>query len=307
MITDFTSQDVPDQSEKTFFITGANTGIGFEAAKAIAGKGGRVLLGCRNRDKGQAALSRIADAHQGADIALVDIDLGDLASVTQAAQIVAREPRLDVLINNAGVMMNPRTITKDGFESQFGVNHLGHFALTSLLLSKLESTPDSRVVVVSSIGHRRGNINFDDINAEYSYSPQHRYYQSKLANLLFTYELDRRLRARESSTIAAAVHPGGADTDLMRHVVKGFRGRLLRLLTPLVRLIGNTAETGAWPTLLGATAPDVEGGQYFGPSRFGEASGPAHQVDSTDRSKNPALAKQLWDLSIEMTGIDPGI
>jgi hypothetical protein len=121
------------------------------------------------------------------------------------------------------------------------------------------------------------------------------------------YELDRRLRAREPSTIAVAVHPGGADTDLMRHVVTGFRGRLLRLLMPLIRLIGNTAETGAWPTLLGATAPGVQGGQYFGPSRFGETSGPAQQVDSTDRSKNPALAKQLWDLSIEMTGVDPGI
>jgi NAD(P)-dependent dehydrogenase (short-subunit alcohol dehydrogenase family) len=272
MITNFTGKDVPDQSGKTFFITGANTGIGFEAAKVLVGKGGRVLLGCRNPGKGQEALTRIADAHPGADIELVSIDLADLASVTRAAEIVAQEPKLDVLINNAGIMMNPKTITKDGFESQFGVNHLGHFALTGLLLPKLEATPESRIVIVSSTGHRRGDIDFDDINATKSYSPQQRYYQSKLANLLHMYELDRRLRAKASSTISVAVHPGVADTELPRYLTSGFQVRLLRMLMPLIRLFANSAETGAWPTLLGATAPGVEGGQYFGPSRFGEWS-----------------------------------
>jgi NAD(P)-dependent dehydrogenase (short-subunit alcohol dehydrogenase family) len=306
MITDFTAADVPDQTGRTFFVSGANTGIGFEAAKVIASRGGRVLLGCRNPDKGEAALVRIADAHPGADIALVDLDLADLASVTEAAGIVAREPRLDVLINNAGIMMNPKTLTKDGFESQFGVNHLGHFALTGLLLPKLEATPDARIVIVSSIGHRRGEIVWDDINAYNSYSPQQRYYQSKLANLLHMYELDRRLRAKQSSTIAVAVHPGGADTELSRHLT-GVRWQLMRMVMPLLRPIVNTAETGAWPTLLGATEPGVEGGQYFGPGRFGEASGPAKQVNSTDMSKDAGLAKRLWDLSIEMTGVDPGL
>jgi NAD(P)-dependent dehydrogenase (short-subunit alcohol dehydrogenase family) len=308
MITDFTAADVPDQSGKTFFVTGANTGIGFEAAKVFAGKGGRVLLGCRNPKKGDAALARIAEAHPGADVSLVQIDLSDLASVRAAAEVVAREPRLDVLVNNAGVMWNPKTITADGFESQFGVNHLGHFALTGLLLPLLEATPNSRVVTVSSTGHRLGNgdIYWDDINADREYHPRKRYYASKLANLLFTYELDRRLRGRGASTIAVAVHPGGSDTELNRYVT-GFTGVMTRAMTPLMRPIMNTAEQGAWPTELAATAAGDEGGQYFGPGNWREMSGPARQVDSSGASKDEAKAKRLWDLSIQMTGVDPGL
>jgi NAD(P)-dependent dehydrogenase (short-subunit alcohol dehydrogenase family) len=308
MITDFTAADVPDQSGKTFFVTGANTGIGFEAAKVFAGKGGRVLLGCRNPLKGQDALERIADVHPGADISLVDIDLADLSSVRGAADRVAREPRLDVLVNNAGVMWNPKTMTKDGFESQFGINHLGHFALTGLLLATLQATPGSRIVTVSSNGHRQGNqdIYWDDISADEEYHPRRRYYASKLANLLFTYELDRRLRAKDSSTIAVAAHPGGSDTELTRYVT-GFTGMMSRAIMPIVRPLMNTAEQGAWPTELAATAPGVEGGQYFGPGGRMEMSGPARQVDSSDASRDPDKAKRLWDLSIEMTGVDPGL
>ena len=308
MITDHTATDVPDQSGKTFFITGANTGIGFEAAKVFAGKGARVLLGSRSTAKGQAALAKITEAHPSADVELVEIDLADLASVRTAAEIVGGEPRLDVLVNNAGVMWNPKTITKDGFESQFGINHLGHFALTGLLLPKLEATPDSRIVTVSSNGHRFGNgdLFWDDINADDDYHPRTRYYASKLANLLFTYELDRRLTAKGSSTIAVAVHPGASDTELGRYVT-GVFGTVMRAMTPLVRAFMNTAEEGAWPTELAATAPGVQGGQYFGPSRFRETSGPAQQVDSSPESKNPEKAKRLWDLSVEMTGVDPGI
>ena len=308
MINNFTAADVPDQSGKTIFVTGANTGIGFEAAKVLAGKGARVLLGCRSIEKGKAALTRIADAYPGADVELVEIDLADLDSVRKAAEVVAREPRLDVLVNNAGVMWNPRTITKDGFESQFGVNHLGHFALTGLLLPKLEATPHSRIVTVSSTGHRLGNgdLFWDDINADEDYHPRRRYYASKLANLLFTYELDRRLQAKGSSTIAVAVHPGGSDTELARYVT-GPMGLLTRLMTPLMRPFMNTAEEGAWPTELAATAAGVEGGQYFGPSRYREMSGPARQVDSSEASKDLGKAKRLWDLSIEMTGVDPGL
>ena len=307
-ITNFTSADVPDQSGKTFFITGANTGIGFEAAKVFAGKGGRVLLGCRNPEKGEDALARIADAHPGADITLVQIDLSDLASVRAAAEVVARESRLDVLVNNAGVMWNPKTITSDGFESQFGINHLGHFALTGLLLPTLEATPDGRIVMVSSGGHRRGNgdLFWDDINADEEYHPRKRYYASKLANLLFTYELDRRLRAKNLSIIAVAVHPGGSDTELVRYVT-GFTGMMTRAMMPVLRPFLNTAEQGAWPTELGATAPGVEGGQYFGPGGRMEMAGPAKQVDSSDESKDEAKARRLWDLSVEMTGVDPGI
>ena len=308
MVADFTSTDVPDQSGRTFLITGANTGIGFEAAKVFAGKGGRVLLGCRNPEKGKEALARIAEAYRAADIALVQIDLSDLASVQAAAEVVAREPRLDVLVNNAGVMWNPKTITSDGFESQFGVNHLGHFALTGLLLPLLEATPNSRVVTVSSTGHRLGDgdIYWDDINADQEYHPRRRYYASKLANLLFTYELDRRLRGKDSSTIAVAVHPGGSDTELNRYVT-GFTGVMTRAMTPLMRPIMNTAEQGAWSTELAATAAGVEGGQYFGPGNWREMSGPARQVDSSDASKDEAKAKRLWDLSIKMTGVDPAI
>ncbi len=308
MITNFTDKDVPDQSGKTFFITGANTGIGFEAAKVFAARGARVLLGCRNPEKGEAALARIADAHPGADVELVEIDLSDLASVRKAAEVVAQEPRLDVLVNNAGVMWNPKTITKDGFESQFGINHLGHFALTGLLLPRLENTPESRVVTVSSTGHRMGNgdLFWDDINADEEYHPRRRYYASKLANLLFTYELDRRLRAKESATIAVAVHPGASDTELSRYV-SGPMGVFTRLATPVLRWFMNTAAEGAWPTELAAAARDVESGQYFGPGGRGEMSGPARQVDSSDASKDPEKAKRLWDLSIEMTGVDPGV
>jgi len=308
MIQNFTSADVPDQSGKTFFVTGANTGIGFEAAKLFAGKGGRVLLGCRNPVKGEDALARIADVHPAVDVTLVEIDLSDLTSVRAAAEVVAREPRLDVLVNNAGVMWNPKTITKDGFESQFGINHLGHFALTGLLLPILEATPDSRIVTVSSGGHRQGNgdLFWDDINAHVEYHPRKRYYASKLANLLFTYELDRRLRAKDSSTIAVAAHPGGSDTELTRYVT-GVTGVMARALMPIVRPLLNTAEQGAWPTELAATAAGVEGGQYFGPGGRMEMAGPAQQVDSSDASKDEAKAQRLWDLSIEMTGVDPGL
>ncbi len=304
MIKNFTQDDVPHQNGKTFLVTGANTGIGFEAAKVFAGKGARVLLGCRNAEKGNDAVDRIVAAHPAADMRLIDLDLADLASVRYAAEQVAAEPRIDVLVNNAGVMWNPKTLTADGFESQFGVNHLGHFALTGLLLPLLEATPKSRIVTVSSSGHRlgRGEIFFDDINADADYHPRKRYYASKLANLLFTYELDRRLRAKGSSTIAVAVHPGGSSTELARHLSKPL-AFAWKSMGPLV----NSAEAGAWPTELAATAPGVAGGQYFGPSRLGELSGPAKQVGSSKASRDVDKAKRLWDLSIEMTGVDPGL
>jgi NAD(P)-dependent dehydrogenase (short-subunit alcohol dehydrogenase family) len=302
MITNFTAADVPSQEGKTFFITGANTGLGFETALVLAERGARVLLGCRNRAKADEALARLKADHPDADATIVDIDLGDLASVRAGAAVVAEEPRLDGLINNAGIMMPPRQLTKDGFESQFGVNHLGPFALTGLLLPTLLATPGSRVVSTSSNAHKAGAIEFDDIAAEKKYSSLGRYGQSKLANLLFAYELDRRLRAKGSSTISVAVHPGAADTELARFL-PGFA----RMLVPVMRPFMNTAAQGAWPTLAGATAPEVQGGQYFGPKGIGEMGGPAKQVDSNAKSKDEAVARRLWDLSIEMTGVDPGI
>ena len=300
MISNFTAADVPAQQGRTFLITGANTGIGYEAAKVLAERGARVLLGCRSPARAEAAVENIRAAHPAADLGIVALDLGDLASVRQAAEAVAAEPRLDGLLNNAGIMRAPYRLTNDGFESQFGVNHLGHFALTGLLLPTLEQTAGSRIVVTSSVGHRRGQILFDDINAVERYNAMERYYMSKLANLLFMYELDRRLRAKGSGTIAVGVHPGISKTDLMRHMPS-----LTRVMfSPLMFLLSSPAE-GAWSTLLGATASGVEGGQYFGPGKRFEWVGPAKQVDSTDLSKDPALAKRLWDLSVELTGVDP--
>ena len=230
----FTAADVPDQTGKTVFITGANTGLGYEAAKVLAGMGARVLIGCRSRDKAQQARSKIMAQHPAADVAVVELDLGSLDSVKKAAAVVAKEPRLDVLINNAGIMIPPYELTREGFESQFGVNHLGPFALTALLLDKLRSTPDSRVVSTSSIAHKQGKIYFDDINAEQRYNAVVRYAQSKLANLYFTYELQRRLAAAGDNTISVAAHPGIATTELSRYLP-----RALVMLTPLFQPLFN--------------------------------------------------------------------
>jgi len=298
----FTAADVPDQTGKTIFITGANTGLGYEAAKTLAGKGARVLIGCRSKDKARQARDKILGEYSAADVAVVELDLSSLASVKKAAAVVAREPRLDVLINNAGIMIPPYELTRDGFESQFGVNHLGPFALTGLLLDKLRATPDARVVSTASIAHKRGKIHFDDINAERGYNPMVRYAQSKIANLYFAYELQRRLSAAGATTISVAAHPGIANTELTRYMP-----RALRLLTPLFSTLFNNAAQGAWPTLCAATLPGVQGGDYYGPCKRQETAGPAVKVESNRRSHDLAVARRLWDLSIEMTGVDPGL
>ena len=302
MTTGFTDRDVPDQSGRTVLVTGANTGIGFETAKVLAGRGGRVLMGCRSHNRAHAAMARIVDAVPDADLEFVPLDQGDLESVRAAADIVAGEPRLDLLVNNAGIMVPPRELTVDGFESQFGVNHLGTFALTAHLLAKLGEQTGGRVVVTSSLAHRTGEIFFDDLDAAKIYRAQRRYQQSKLANLLFMYELDRRLAAVGSETISVGCHPGLADTDLVRHMPSA-----LGLVAPFLRPFFNSPAAGAWPTLMAATAPDVSGGDYFGPSRRMETAGPARKVGATSRSRDPELAARLWDVSIEMTGVDPGI
>lgn len=298
----FTAVDTPDQSGKTIFITGANTGLGYAAATVLAGKGARILLGCRSRDKARQAREKILAEHPAADVAVVELDLGNLASVRKAAKEVAREPRLDVLINNAGIMIPPYELTRDGFESQFGVNHLGPFALTGLLLDKLRATPNARVVSTASIAHKRGKIHFDDINAERGYNAMVRYAQSKIANLYFAYELQRRLSAVGGDTLSVAAHPGIADTELSRYIP-----RSLMLLAPLFRPLFNTAAQGAWPTLCAATAPEVQGGEYYGPGRRNQTAGPAIRVESNRRSHDKDVARKLWELSVEMTGVNPGV
>lgn len=300
MSAHFTESSVPDQTGRTVLITGANTGIGYEAARVLAGRGARVLLGCRSDHKARDARDRILALHPKADVETVSLDLGSLGSVRVAAAEVDHEPRLDLLINNAGIMIPPREETAEGFESQFGVNHLGHFALTGLLLPRLLATPSSRIVTVSSGAHKFGKIDFDDVHARKRYSRQARYGMSKLANLLFTHELQRRLAARDEDTIAVACHPGVSDTELSRY----FPGWVV-LFSPVLRLFSQPPAEGALPTLRAATDPGVEGGEYYGPSGRMEMVGPPVRVRANALSRDPALAKRLWDLSIELTGVDP--
>lgn len=297
----FTAADVPDQSGKTIIVTGANTGIGFEAAKVLAAKGARVLLACRSQAKADAAIAQIRNAAPGADLAFLPLDQADLASVRAAADLAAREPRIDVLLNNAGVMFPPLMRTAQGFELQFGVNHLATFALTALLLPKLAETPGARVVVTASLAHQRGNIAWDDLNAERSYSRSQRYADSKLANLLFVQELDRRLRGAGSGVMAIACHPGVAKTELGRHT-----GALRPLFAPVGWFL-NTAAMGAWPALQAATDPAAKPGGYYGSQGWKEMRGVSGEATRTATAQDPQLARRLWEVSAEMTGIDPGI
>ena len=299
-ISNFTDKDVPDQSGRVFFVTGANSGLGYQAAKLLAGRGARVLLGCRSSEKAEAAMADIRAVYPDADLQFIPLDLGNLKSIREAAALVEKEPRLDVLLNNAGIMMPPREETADGFESQFGVNHLGTFALTGLLLDKLAKGKEPRVVITASMAHRSGRIDFDDINAENSYSRWGRYAMSKLANLLHMYELDRRLRAADSPIIAVACHPGVADTEL----TKNFPSIMVSLLRPVSSLFMNSAAQGAWPTLAAAAGEAVEGGEYFGPSRNGEWVGPAREVQPRPKAKRIEPAKRLWEVSQDMTGVE---
>lgn len=296
----FTAADVSDQSGKCFIVTGANTGIGFEVSRVLAARGARVLLACRDRGKAEPAVAQIRSEIPQANLGFLALDLADLASVRTAAEQAAKEPRIDALINNAGVMTPPLMRTKQGFELQFGVNHLGTFALTSLLLPKLAQNPQARVVVTSSIAHRNAKIAWDDLNAEQSYTRFQRYAASKLANALFFFELDRRLRAAGSPVTAVGCHPGSAATDLGRYMGP------LQVLMPLVRLFLNTAAMGAWPTLQAATGP-VKPGAYYGPTGFAGIRGVSGEAFRTAQAQDPVLARRLWDVSIAMTRIDPAL
>ncbi|MCC4635418.1 oxidoreductase [Xanthomonas dyei] len=298
----FTEINVPDQHGKCFVVTGANTGLGFEISRVLAARGARVLLACRSEAKAEAAMAQIRKATPGADLAFLSLDQADLASVRTAAETARKEPRIDALINNAGVMFPPLSRTKQGFELQFGVNHLGSFALTSLLLPKLGEISGARVVITSSLIHRGGKMDWDDLNAEQSYNKTQRYSDSKLANLLFLLELDRRLRASSSRVLAVGCHPGVATTDLGRHMSIG------KLLMPALGAVGvfNTQAMGAWPTLQAATG-DVSPGGYYGPLGMGGIRGASGESDRAPQARDLAAAQRLWDVSIAMTGIDSGL
>ncbi|WP_445167187.1 SDR family NAD(P)-dependent oxidoreductase [Mycolicibacterium sp. Dal123E01] len=290
----WTAYDIPDQTGRTAVITGANTGLGYETARALVAKGARVVLAVRNLDKGKAAADLIARRFPGADVAVQELDLTSLESVRAAAdQLRASHDKIDLLINNAGVMMTPKETTKDGFELQFGTNHLGHFALTGLLLDRLLATQGSRVVTVSSNGHRFGSINFDDLQSERSYNRTGAYGQAKLANLLFTYELQRRLAG--TTTVATAAHPGSSATELGRNLPKivewGFG------------LTVQSSEMGALPTLRAATDPAARGGQYYGPGGLLQMRGYPKLVSSNKKSYDVATQQRLWQVSEDLTGV----
>lgn len=302
MAQKWTSADIPDQSGRLAVVTGANTGLGLATAQALAARGGSVVLAVRDVDRGKQAAARITGTAPGADVTVQRLDLSSLDSIrTAAEELRAAHPRIDLLINNAGVMYTPRQTTRDGFELQFGTNHLGHFAFTGLLLDALLPVPGSRVVTVSSVGHRlRARIDFDDLKAERSYSRVAAYGRSKLANLLFTYELERRLaNADGTNTIAVAAHPGLSSTELARYLPAPLRG-LTALVTPL---LGQSADMGALPTLRAATDPAVAGGQYYGPDRLGESKGHPKLVQSSALSHDEALQHRLWAVSEELTGV----
>jgi NAD(P)-dependent dehydrogenase (short-subunit alcohol dehydrogenase family) len=298
----FTADDVPLQNGKTVVITGANTGLGFETARVLSARGARVYVACRSEQKACAAIDRIRQINGDVDLVYAALDLGDLSSVSKCASKLQSEENIDVLINNAGIMTPPYELTTDGFESQFGVNHLGHFALTGLLLDKLESAGAGRVVSTSSFAHRSGKVIFDDINAVNGYHPLERYAMSKLCNLLFAYELQRRLESTGHTTISVACHPGVADTELSRYFPSIFK-----YIAPIIRPLFNTPASGAWPTLRAATGPDAKGADYYGPAKRWETAGPAVPVRSSKASYREDTARRLWKLSIEMTGVDPGL
>lgn len=302
-MTGFTADDIPSQEGRTVLITGANTGIGWEAAKMLAARGGRILLACRSAERAREATRRLVEIYPRARVELVQLDLASLDSVRAAAEQLESEPHLDLLINNAGIMFPPREPTRDGFESHFGVNHLGHFALTGLLLPKLRSRQGSRVVSVSSNAHKRASIDFEDPHAERHYSRLGRYGMSKLANLLFTYELQRRLKQSGAETIALACHPGASMTDLGRHIPTW----LLAALKPVLHFATHPPPEGAMPTVRAATDPSATGGQYYGPGGLLELTGPPVVVRSTAASHDQDVAARLWSLSTELTGVNPGI
>ncbi|MCB0154333.1 MAG: SDR family NAD(P)-dependent oxidoreductase [Anaerolineae bacterium] len=293
---DWTTADIPDQSGRVAIVTGANSGIGYEAALALAQKGATVVMACRSLPKAESAAEQIRQSNPPGQVVVMHLDLASLDSVRGfVADFLARYDRLDLLINNAGVMALPqRYETADGFEMQFGTNHLGHFALTGLLLDVLSGTPQSRVVTVSSGAHEMGKVEFDNLNAERDYQRWGAYGLSKLANLLFTYELQRRLERVGKEVKAVAAHPGYSDTNLQAHTA---------FFQVLNKIMAQDQSMGALPTLRAATDPTVHGGDYYGPGGFMAMRGYPVKVQSNDRSHDEAVAARLWQASEELTGV----
>ena len=301
----WTANDIPNQTGRTILITGANSGLGLRSAEALAAAGARVLLACRNPAKAEAARAAVAAVATGAPPEVVALDLADLDDVAAcAAALPDRVERIDVLMNNAGVMAVPLARTAQGFEMQWGTNHLGHFALTGRLLPLLLAAPAPRVVTVSSTGHKPGRIRWDDPSwARGRYRAWPAYFQTKLANLLFTAELDRQAREAGTALLAAAAHPGYAATNLAT-AGPGSSNAFMRWGAGLSdRLLGQPDAMGALPQLYAATMDDVAPNDYWGPDGFLEQRGHPRRVDRTNRAKDADAARRLWTLSEEQTGV----
>lgn len=303
----WTAQDIPDLHGTTAVVTGANSGIGLTTATALAGAGACTLLACRDRTRGEQAAESVRGAAPQAEVQLIRLDLADLTSVREAAEEItaAVEGRLDLLINNAGVMALPSRRTRDGFEMQFGTNHLGHFALTGLLMPVLGAVRPSRVVSVSSLAHRYGRIDFDNLNGDRSYGKWSAYGQSKLANLLFTEELNRRAQRAGRPVSALAAHPGLSSTNLGQAGPQ-MSGRVWAArMERLTRLYTQPATAGALPVLRAATDPDAAPGDYFGPGALLETRGSPRPARRSARVDDPRVAEELWAESVRLTGVEP--
>jgi NAD(P)-dependent dehydrogenase (short-subunit alcohol dehydrogenase family) len=301
----WTKDNIPDLQGKTAIVTGANSGLGFEDTKALAAKGAHVVMACRNLEKAEAAADTIQREIPGASLKVQLLDLASLESIRDfAREFNNHYDRLEILINNAGLMAIPQRKTADGFEMQFGTNHLGHFALTGLLLVKLLAAETARIVTVSSDLHKQGRVNFEDLNSEREYNKWAAYGQSKLANLLFAYELQRRLERVQTNVISVASHPGYAATNLQRKGPEMSGASLQGLLMSLSNLVfAQSAEKGALPTLYAATAPGVKGGEYYGPGGFLGMRGYPEKVQSSERSYDNEVAERLWEVSEQLTGV----
>ncbi len=297
-VRDWRPERLPRLAGRRYLITGGNSGIGLEAAKMLAAAGGDVIIACRNAEKAAAAAEEI-DACGAGRVDTVVLDLSSLASVRAASEEIHRRwDRLDVLVNNAGIMQPPKTTTADGYELQFATNHLGHFLLAGLLYD-LVARAGGRIVTVSSIAHRLGRMNFDDLMGEKKFNTSLAYGQSKLANLMFALELDRRLKAAGSPVASIACHPGYSDTALQSTGPKGLLNLLYKVLNPLV---AQPAYDGAIPTVLAAAGEEAEGGHYYGPTKFGEARGPVGDARIARQARDERVAKRLWEESERLVG-----
>ena len=292
----WTAKNIPNQKGKVVIVTGSSSGIGYEAARVLANKEATVIIAVRSLDKGNKAVEKILGQNKDADVKVMQLDLADLKSVKNFAENFKKNyPSLDLLINNAGVMIPPYSKTADGFELQFGTNHLGHFALTAQLLEVLVKTKDARIVNVSSGAHKVGNINFDDLTWEKrSYSSWRAYGDSKIANLYFTYELNKKLKENNLNVIATAAHPGYTATQLQRN---------MGIFEFLNNIFAQNISMGALPTLRAATEDSLKGAEYFGPNGLMEMWGFPVRVESNTLSKDEAIAKKLWKVSEELTGV----